>query len=119
MQHDLWLNDLWLNDLWLISGMALVTFAIRYLPIALSGQIGLSPRFVQILRYVPPVVLTAIVVPAVLIPSGTELALNWTNPRLVGAIGAIAVTYWRKNLLLTIVLGMGLFFTWQALLPPQ
>ncbi|TVQ14305.1 MAG: AzlD domain-containing protein [Leptolyngbya sp. DLM2.Bin27] len=107
------------HEFWLIGGMALVTFAIRYLPIALSGQIGLSPRFVQLLRYVPPVVLTAIVVPAVLMPSGTGLELSWTNPRLVGAMGAIAVAFWRRNLLLTIVLGMGIFFAWQALLAAQ
>ncbi len=104
------------SEFYLISGMALVTFAIRSVPIVLSSQIRLSPRFVQLLRYVPPVVLTAIVAPAVLLPSGAELDISWLNPRLVGAIGAIVVAYWRKDLLLTIVLGMAIFFVWQALL---
>lgn len=104
------------SEFWLISGMALVTFGIRYVPIALSNRMSMPPRFVQLLRYVPPVVLSAIVVPAVLLPSETSLTLSWLNPRLVGAIGAAIVAYWRKDLLLTIVLGMGIFFVSRVLL---
>ncbi len=103
-----------MNEFLLIAGMALVTFAIRYPALGLSGRITLAPRFLQLLRYVPPTVLTAIVVPAVLMPQDA-LWLDLTNARLVGAIAAIAVGFWRKNLLLTIVVGMVTFLVWQQI----
>ena len=105
-----------MNELYLVGGMALLTFLIRYGLIGMSGQIKLSSSVIQMLRYVPPAVLTAIVAPAVLMPSGNQLMLSYTNARLVGAITAILVSYWTKNLLLTIVLGMLAFFSWQWLL---
>jgi branched-subunit amino acid transport protein len=58
------------------------------------------------------VVLTAIVVPAIFFPDGQTLWLNPGNPRLAGAIACIAVGLWRKNLLLTIVVGMVTFWLW-------
>jgi len=105
-----------MNEFYLIGGMALITFAIRYPLLAVSERIQLSPQFLQILRYVPPAVLTAIVVPAVLISTKDEVCLSYTNARLVGAIAALLIGYWRKNLLLTIVVGMLVFFSWQWLL---
>jgi branched-subunit amino acid transport protein len=52
-----------MSEFLLISGMAIVTFAIRYPVLALSGRFKLSEQFLQVLGYVPPAVLTAIVVP--------------------------------------------------------
>ena len=105
-----------MNELYLIGGMALLTFLLRYGLIGMSGRIKLSSSVIQMLRYVPPAVLTAIVTPAVLMPSGDRLMISYTNARLIGAITAILVSYWTKNLLLTIVLGMLAFFSWQWLL---
>lgn len=104
-----------MSEFLLITGMMIVTFLVRYPLIAMSGRIKLAPWFLQLLRYVPPVVLTAIVVPAVLMPEGHELWLDHTNARLIGAIAAILVGLWRQNLLLTIVVGMAVFFVWQWL----
>lgn len=104
-----------MNEFLLIGGMALVTFAIRYPVIAFSGRIKLSPPFLQLLRYVPPAVLTAIVFPAVLMPE-SSLWIAPTNARLIGAIAAVLVGIWRKNLLLTIGVGMLVFFGWQGLM---
>lgn len=105
-----------MSELCLIGGMALVTFLIRYGLIGMSGRLKLSGSVIQMLRYVPPAVLTALVAPAILMPSGDELMLSHTNARLVGAITAIVVSCWTKNLLLTTVLGMLAFFGWQWLL---
>ncbi|MEM0980123.1 MAG: AzlD domain-containing protein [Cyanobacteria bacterium P01_H01_bin.58] len=102
------------NELMLIGGMALVTFPIRYALLAVSGRVSLPPRLLQALNYVPPAVLTAIVTPIVLVSENT-LWIGLSNPRLVGAIAAVAVGLWRKNLLLTIVAGMTAFWLWQAL----
>jgi branched-subunit amino acid transport protein len=104
-----------MRDVYLLAGMAIVTFLIRYSLIGMSGRIELSSAIKQLLRYIPAAVLTAIVVPAVLMPDG-ELLLSYTNARLIGAIAAILISLWTKNLLLTIVLGMLIFFAWQALI---
>ncbi|MCU0523344.1 MAG: AzlD domain-containing protein [Elainella sp. Prado103] len=106
-----------MNELWLISGMAVVTFAIRYPIVAMSGRLKMAPWFLQLLCYVPPTVLTAIVVPEVLMPNDV-LWVDPTNARLIGLLAAIGVGYWRKNLLLTIVVGMIVFLGWQWLLAP-
>ncbi|MGK7927124.1 MAG: AzlD domain-containing protein [Spirulina sp.] len=100
-------------EFYLVLGMAVVTFSIRYLVLGMSDRIQLPPLIIEALRYVPPAILTAIVVPEVLIPHGNTIEFNYTNARLVGAIAAIAIGYWRKNLLLTIVVGMLTFFVWQ------
>jgi branched-subunit amino acid transport protein len=65
--------------------MALVTFAIRYTMFALSGRLELPRQLVKALRYVPPAVLTAIIVLAVLIPTGSSIIFNYTKtiPMLV------------------------------------
>lgn len=62
----------------------------------------------------PPAVLTAIVVPEVLLSDGA-LHVSYMNARLVGAIAAIVVSRLTQNLLLTIVLGMATFFIWQGM----
>jgi len=104
-----------MNDWLLVASMALVTFAIRYVLLAFSGRIQLSPTLVRALGYVPPVVLTAIVVPAVVLPDGETLWLGWQNARLVGAIACVILALWHKNLLLTIAGGMAVFWGWQWL----
>ncbi|QYO63429.1 AzlD domain-containing protein [Leptolyngbya sp. 7M] len=104
-----------MNEFLLITGMAIVTVLIRYPVLAMSGRLQLAPWFLQLLRFVPPTVLTAIVVPAVLMPND-QLWLDFTNARLIGAIAAVGIGVWRKNLLLTIVIGMLVFLIWQWLI---
>jgi len=102
-----------MNEWLLIGGMTLVTVLVRYPLLALSGRMQMPAAMVRALGFVPPVVLTAIVVPAVLIPDGETLWLGLHNPRLVGALACIVVGLWRQNLLLTILVGMGVFGLWQ------
>jgi len=84
---------------------------------ALAGRVEFPARLVSALRYVPPAVLTAIIVPSVLIPPpGDQIVLSYTNTYLVGALAACGVGWFSKNLLLTIVLGMTAFLTWQWIL---
>src|SRR5207302_6158295 len=52
------------NEVLLIAGMALVTLAIRYPLLALVGKVSLPEPVLRALKYVPPAVLTAIIVPA-------------------------------------------------------
>lgn len=102
-----------MNEFLLIAGMAVVTFGIRYSMFAVAGKVEFPAGLVNALKYVPPAVLTAIVVPAVLMPGGEKLDLSYTNAYLVGALVAGVVGWTSKNLLLTIVVGMAVFLGWQ------
>lgn len=104
-----------MDEVLMIGGMAIATFAIRYTLFGASSRITLPPALLKALRYVPPVVLTAIVVPEVLLSDGA-LQLSYLNARLVGAIAAVIVGKLTQNLLLTIVLGMTAFFIWKGIL---
>jgi len=105
-----------MNILLIILGMAIITFSIRYGLLAFSGRFQLSDRLEQALRYVPPAVLTTIVVPGILMPEGNELQINFNNAYLVGGVIAFAVGLYKKNLLLTITVGFIAFFGWQWML---
>lgn len=104
-----------MNEVLIVGGMAIATFTIRYLMFAVSSRIAFSPTLLSALRYVPPVVLTAIVVPEILLHEGS-LQVSYLNARLVGAIAAMVISSLTQNLLLTIVVGMAAFFSWQGLL---
>lgn len=94
----------------IIGGMVLITFSIRYTMFALSDRLEFPPWFVEALRFVPPAVLAAIIVPSVLIPSGTEVVLSLKSPHLAGALAALLVGWRTRNLLAVIVTGMAVFW---------
>ena len=100
----------------IILGMALVTFAVRYPVLALVGRMSLPEPVLRALKYVPPAVLTAIVVPAVLLPEG-ELAVRLDNAYLIGAIVAVIIAWRTRSLLWTILIGMAIFLAY--LVPPS
>ena len=104
-----------MNEVIIVVGMALVTFAIRYLVLALLGKINLPEPVFRALKYVPPAVLTAIIVPAMLFKND-ELVINYTNDFLIAGIISAIVAWRSKNLLLTIVVGMAVLLLWRWLL---
>lgn len=103
-----------MNEFWVILGMMAVTFGVRYPVLAIVGRLRLPPAVLRGLRYVPAAVLTALIVPLTLQPEGT-LDLAPTNSHMIGAIVACLVAWRTKNLLLTILIGMGVFLLWRAL----
>ncbi|MGB5616322.1 MAG: AzlD domain-containing protein [Desulfobacterales bacterium] len=105
-----------MDTFFLIAGMALVTFLIRYGLLPLSGRITFSPGTTRALGYVPPTVLTAIIVPATLLPDGHTLQFSFSNPYLIGALMTAVIGQLSKNLLVTIVGGMTAFVLWQWVL---
>jgi branched-subunit amino acid transport protein len=105
-----------MNEVLLIAGMALVTFGVRYPVLALFGKIPLPMSVLRALRYVPSAVLTAIIVPAILLPDGTALQIGPNNPYLVAGIAAMLVAWRTKTLLPTIVVGMATLWIWRALI---
>ena len=105
-----------MNEALLIAGMALVTFAIRYPVMALVGKIPLPERIFRALRYVPAAVLTAIIVPSVVLSQDNHLDLRLTNAYLIAALVSGVVAWRTRNVLLTIVLGMAALWVWRWLL---
>lgn len=103
-------------NLWLIIiGMGLVTFGIRLVPIVLLGRIEIPLIVQRALRFVPPAVLTAIVVPELLYRDG-QLAVAVTNARLLAGLIAIGVAWRTKNALITIGVGMVALWVLQGLI---
>ena len=100
------------QEIVLIAGMVAVTFAARLVPLALAERLRLPKALETALRYVPVAVLTAITVPAVLMPKGT-LQLRVGNPYLFGSLAAIVVAWLTKRLLPTIAGGMAVFLFWK------
>jgi len=54
-------------------------------------------------------VLTALAVPMILLPHN-EWAVSLHNPYLIASVVAIVIAAWRQQLLLTIVVGLLVFF---------
>ncbi len=98
----------------LILGMAAVTFGIRYFLLALADRVRLPELVKTSLDYIPPAVLTAITVPAVLLPQG-EWFFSLSNPYLIAGIVATLAGVLSRNLLVTIASGLGAFFLYQLI----
>jgi branched-subunit amino acid transport protein len=96
--------------------MMLVTFGVRYPVLAIVGRIDLPESVFRALRYVPPAVLTAIVVPALLMPDGERVLISYTNAYLIAGIVAVIVSWKTKSLVLTILIGMAVFLGWRWLI---
>ncbi len=97
-------------DNWLlILGMLAITFATRYCLFAFP-HLRFPPLIRQGLHYVPTAVLTAIIVPGMLLPDGQHWALRLDNAYLLAGIAAIALSALTRNLLATIGGGLLVFF---------
>ncbi len=97
----------------LILGMTAVTVAVRYPVLALVSRMELHPLLLDAMRYIPPAVLAAMIVPALLMPRGAPIELTWRNGYLVAGIAAALIGWRTRNLLLTIGLGMAIFWLWR------
>lgn len=93
----------------------LLTFGIRLSFIALLGHVALPPVLTRALRFVPPAVLSAIVLPELVLRDGA-LDLDLANARLVAGALAALVAWRTRNVVLTIAVGMAALWTVQALL---
>ncbi len=103
-----------MNEVLLVVGMALVTFLIRYPLLELVGKISLPDRLFKALRYVPPAVLAAIIVPSVIMLKG-EIVLTPANPFLVAGLISALVAWRSQNLLLTVIIGMITLLAYRAI----
>ncbi len=85
----------------------LVTFGMRFSFIYLFGKFHIPGAMRRALHYVPPAVLSAIVLPELLMPgSARVLDISFGNTRLLAGVIAIVVAWYTKNTLITILAGM-------------
>jgi branched-subunit amino acid transport protein len=93
-------------NIWLIMLMGgLITFGMRFSLIFLFGRFEVPQTLRRALHYVPPAVLSAIILPEILYPSGS-LDLTLGNTRILAGAVAILVAWFTKNTLLTILAGL-------------
>jgi branched-subunit amino acid transport protein len=96
--------------------MSLVTFAVRYPMLVIFGKLNPPDSIFRALKYVPPAVLTAIIVPALILPDGYQLTIKLTNAYLLAGFVAFGVAWRSRNLLWTIIIGMATFWIWRWVL---
>ena len=102
---------------WLIMlGLAAGTFLIRVSFILIFGDQEMHPLIARALRFVPAAVLSALVVPQIL-SRDNSLRISVANPQLIAGIVAAFVAWRTKNVVFTILGGMIVLWTLQALFP--
>lgn len=99
-----------------IVGMAVLNFAVRFVPVAVVSRMKLPAPFMRWLSFVPISVMGALVAGEVLRPGGV-----WSNPFRGPSIYAAVVTgvvfHYTRSFLGATVAGMASFVALQHLLP--
>jgi len=94
----------------MIAGMAVINLIIRWPVYLFADHVRFPPLIERALAFVPVTVLTAIIVPMIVMPGGGAPEINWRNPYLVAAIIAAAISWRWHKLMPTILIGMAVFF---------
>ena len=99
--------------LWVIIVLVgALNYASRLSFIAIFARRSIPPLLARALRFVPAAMLTALIVPMVVLPSGTIEPLS---PRVVAALVAAAVAFHARNTLATLAAGMLALWIIQAI----
>lgn len=99
------------TDLWtlaVIVGLAGVTVLTRCFFFILDRPWTLPAWAHRALHYAPVAALAGVVAPEVVMTHGALVA-TWQDARLFGAAVGAAVFFWRRSVLLTLVLGMAVY----------
>jgi branched-subunit amino acid transport protein len=100
-----------MTDPWtlaVIVGLAVVTVVSRSFFFISQRPWPLPEWVARGLQYAPIAALAAVVLPEVLTTHG-ELVGTWKDARLFGAAAGAAIYFWRRNVLMTITLGMAVY----------
>ena len=87
----------------IIAGI--ITFLTRFLLVSLIKKNSLTNKTKIVLSYLPSAVFPAIIFPAVFLNLNGQLFIE-DNPKIIGAITAVLVGYFSKNVVITIILGL-------------
>lgn len=100
--------------LWLtIVGVAGGSYLLRLSFIELWKWMRVPSLLIRALNYVPPAVLAALVLPA-LLRSGGSIDVSFDNLRLIAGLLAALVAWYSRSMLLTLGAGMGALWVLQA-----
>lgn len=99
---------------WIIVGMAVVSYLPRFLPLALLSGRQLHPLIAAWLKLIPSAVLSAILVPSLLLKDGV-FTLEADNLFLWTAVICFPLAWRFKSLSLPVILGMALIALARAL----
>ena len=102
------------NFILMISGMVIVTFIPRYLPLVLLGNKELPEKVVLWLSFIPAAVLAALLAPSILLKNGS-LYLSPGNTALIAFFPTLLVAYKTKNIFYTVSGGL-VFYLLSSLL---
>ncbi len=97
-----------------IFAAGLVTYAIRLSFVAVHGRVALPRWFTRALAFAPAAVLSAIVVPDLLIPQPTLESFP-ANARRVAGLAAALVAWRTHNAWATIAAGLGVLWLLQTI----
>lgn len=89
----------------IILGMAAVTYITRFGCLFLFRHTGIPPFIEGWLRHIPTAVLTALILPSLLLPKG-QLDLTPQNHYLLAGIAASFIAYKSRNIMATVGLGI-------------
>lgn len=89
-----------------ILGAALATYFTRFPLLMLSGKKPLPVWLTQMMSFIAPAVLTALIIPVILVRKGHP-ALSLSNEYIPATIVAVVVAYFSKNMLVTVIAGVG------------
>ena len=93
------------NGVWMAVGLGLITLLTRCFFFILDRELPF-PRWAQRgMPYAPIAALAAVVVPEIVMTQG-QLIATWQDARLFAAAVGVAVFFWRRDVLLTILFGM-------------
>ena len=94
----------------IIMGMAAVTYFTRFAPVVLFRKTGVPVWFERWMKHVPTGILTALIVPALLLPKG-YLDISIHNHYLLAGLVAAVATCLFRNAILTMALGLVAMFS--------
>lgn len=99
-------TDLW--TLGIIAGMAGVTVLTRCFFFILDRAWSMPDWAHRALRYAPVAALSGVVLPEVVMSNG-HLVGTWQDARLFAAVVGAAVFFWRRSVLVTLLVGMAVY----------
>ena len=99
-------TDFW--TLFVIAGLAGITLLTRCFFFILDRPWSLPAWAHRALHYAPVAALAGVVVPEVVMTQGQVVA-TWQDARLFAAAAGVAVFFWRRSVLVTLLLGMAVY----------
>lgn len=103
------------DSIWIvIAGLAVGSFALRFVFLGLIGNRPLPEWLLRHLRYTAVGILPALVTPLVIWPQATGGAPD--APRMAAAAVTLAVGWWTRNVIAAIAAGVAVLFGLLALM---